>query len=177
MSFPTPPNPAKLTIGIFTQDRGLAESVAETLENRYGPIDIVSKWFVFDRTDYYEKEMGARLVRRIFSFQTPISQDSLSDIKHVTNSIEQRYTANGCRRVNLDPGYLLLERFVLATGKNFAHRIYIGRNIYADLTLIYHDKAFRPLPWTYPDYTDPDIITFLHRVRDKYVYDKKIMGA
>jgi hypothetical protein len=102
-----------------------------------------------------------------------IGQDQLADIKLVTNALEQARAADGRRRVNIDPGYLLLERFVLATGKNYSHRIYLGRGIYADLTLIYRQGAFRALPWTYPDYGGQPIGHFLHVVRRKYAVDKK----
>ena len=75
--------------------------------------------------------------------------------------------------VNIDPGYLLHERFVLATGKNYSHRIYIGKGIYADLTLMYTKGKFEPLPWTYPDYASENIIDFLEKVRKKYGVDIK----
>ena len=174
MSSPRPPYPAKLVIGAFMQERKLFDLVAGELESRYGPIDIVSRWFSFDCTTYYETEMGGGLSRRMMSFQNLVPQDMLPDIKAATNELEQHYSHEDRRQVNIDPGYLLLERFVLATGKNFCHRIYVGKNIYADLTLIYQDKAFRPLPWTYPDYARSDMLEFLCRVRKKYFYDQKI---
>ena len=77
------------------------------------------------------------------------------------------------RQVNIDPGFLLMERLVLATGKNFAHRIYIGKCIYADLTLIYQKNGYQPLPWTYPDYAHESIRNFLILVRNKYMEDLK----
>ena len=66
-----------------------------------------------------------------------------------------------------------MERLVLATGKNFAHRIYIGKCIYADLTLIYQKNGYQPLPWTYPDYAHGSIRHFLTLVRNKYMEDLK----
>jgi hypothetical protein len=60
---------------------------------------------------------------------------------------------------------------VLASGKNFSHRIYIGQHIYADLTLIFRKGAFETLPWTYPDYADQPIRSFLERARKKYAVD------
>jgi hypothetical protein len=90
-----------------------------------------------------------------------------------TNDLEHEHSSNGKRVVNIDPGYLLHERFVLATGKNYSHRIYIGKGIYADLTLIYAKGGFKPLPWTYPDYASEIIITFLEQVRKKYTIDLK----
>ena len=75
--------------------------------------------------------------------------------------------------INIDPGYLLMERFVLATGKNYSHRIYIGQNIYADLTLTYEKGHFKTLPWTYPDYAGEPIQSFLNKVRKRYAVDIK----
>jgi len=62
---------------------------------------------------------------------------------------------------------------VLATGKNFTHRIYIGGGIYADLTLIYQKGAFQTLPWTYPDYADRQLQAFLITVRNRYLMEVK----
>ncbi|MDQ1331574.1 MAG: hypothetical protein QG578_1842, partial [Thermodesulfobacteriota bacterium] len=100
-----------------------------------------------------------------------IEQQDLSQVKKFTNDIELRYSENGKRAVNIDPGYMLCERFVLATGKNYTHRIYIGNNIYADLTLIYQEGGFKKLPWTYPDYADRKMLIYLKNVRDKYIAD------
>jgi hypothetical protein len=94
----------------------------------------------------------------------------LADIKCFTNDLEDRSSAEGKRLINVDPGYLLPERFVLATGKNYTHRIYLKAGIYADLTLIYYKGQFRPLEWTYPDYAGEPVIGFLESVRDKYLY-------
>lgn len=170
MSQLKPPNPAKLIIGAFMQEKDLFEPVARRLADRYGPIDLVSHWFSFDYTDYYAREMGADLFRRVVSFEKLIGQDELADIKLFTNSLEAEFAAGNARRINIDPGYLLPERLVLATGKNFAHRIYIGKQIYADLTLIYQNGEYRALAWTYPDYTSPDMLTFLERARKKYMH-------
>ena len=173
MSLPQPPTPAKLIVGFFVKEKALASGIAQALQDRLGPVDMISAWFNFDFTTYYEKEMGAPLSRRLVVFKTPVEQTELAAIKRMTNAVEQTYQRQGQRRVNIDPGYLLPERFVLATGKNFTHRIYIGQGIYADLTLIYQKGAFRTLPWTYPDYADKHLIDFLTLVRKKYMLDLK----
>jgi hypothetical protein len=175
MSLPQPPKPAKLVVGFFVKDRALAAGIAKDLQDRLGPVDMISAWLNFDFTNYYEKEMGAPLIRRLVVFKSLIEQDQLAAIKRMTNTVEQKYQRQGQRRVNIDPGYLLPERFVLATGKNFTHRICIGQGIYADLTLIYQKGAFRTLPWTYPDYADKHLIGFLTLVRNKYMLDLKQM--
>ncbi|MBW2740925.1 MAG: DUF4416 family protein, partial [Deltaproteobacteria bacterium] len=92
----------------------------------------------------------------------------------ITNKIEKKYSKNDKRLINIDPGYMLQERFVLATGKNYAHRIYIGMDIYADLTLIYQKGSFKKLAWTYPDYTEKNMLAYLEMVRNKYAVDLKM---
>jgi len=173
MSRPRPPQPAKLVIGILTAETRLLGPVARKLELTFGGIDLISPWWPFDYTDYYRREMGGPLFRRILAFHTLVEQDLLPEIKIKTNKLEGTFSDHGRRRVNLDPGYLLLERFVLATGKNYSHRICVGQGIYADLTLIYRQGAYRTLDWTYPDYGGAAIRDFLHRVRKKYSRDLK----
>lgn len=177
MSDPQPPKPARLIVGFFLHDSALAADLAQTLVARFGAVDMLSPWYPFEFTHYYEREMGHPLRRRLMAFQSLIAQDRLAAIKQTTNRLEDQYRRQGRRRVNIDPGYMLAERFVLATGKNFTHRIYIGQGIYADLTLIFQRGAFRALPWTYPDYADARLIDFLTLVRNKYMQDlKRIEG-
>jgi len=173
MSMPRTPDPAKLVIGIFLKEKPLLDAAAVELADRFGSVDMVSPWFPFDYTDYYESEMGTPLFRRMFSFHTLIQQGELAAIKNATNDIEEKYTINSCRQLNIDPGYMLHAQFVLATGKNYSHRIYIGKNIYADLALMYMRGGFKPLPWTYPDYADERMLTYLQQVRNRYVNDLK----
>ncbi len=173
MSIPQEPKPAKLVIGVFFKKKQLLEELADELSSRFGYIDIISAWMPFDYTSYYAKEIGTPLFRRVFSFEKLIDQDELPKIKLITNELEQKYSENGKRKVNIDPGYLLLERFVLASGKNFSHRIYLSEGIYADLTLQYVKGRFQKLPWTYPDYADHPMRVFLGRVRNKYVLQEK----
>jgi len=171
MSKPQEPKPAKLVIGLFMKDRTLFEPLAAELVSEFGSLDLVSPWLLFDYTTYYEQEMGAPLFRRLLAFKSLIEQLELATVKLTTNRLEAQYARNGRRRVNIDPGYLSYERFVLASGKNFSHRIYIGHRIFADLTLIYRGGAFEKLPWTYPDYADRPILSFLEQVRSKYAID------
>jgi len=155
------------------KDKTLIKPLTAALCASFGPLDLVSVWMPFDYTTYYEPEMGAPLVRRMLAFKKLIQQSELPAIKLTTNRLEATYSQRGKRRVNIDPGYLLFERLVLASGKNFSHRIYIGQGIYADLTLIYRRGAFEKLPWTYPDYADQPMQTVLQQVRSKYALDLK----
>jgi hypothetical protein len=174
MSTPKNPDPAKLVVGCIMNDKGLVSPVYPLLENAFGAVDIISAWLDFDYTDYYHKEMGSPLYRKVFVFKDLIEQNDLARIKETTNEIEKKFQNQGNRSVNLDPGYLVSSRFILATGKDYSHRIYIGRKIYADLTLMYSKKkGFTTLDWTYPDYASASMFSFLSKVRNKYLLDLK----
>jgi len=171
MSLPQPPKPAKLVASLLLNDKQLLDCVIKDLAEHFGPVDMISPWFDFKYTEYYKPEMGDPLFRRMVVFKELIEQDALAEIKNISNEIELKYSKDLKRSVNIDPGYMLLERFVLATGKNFTHRIYIGKNMYADLTLIYQKGAFRELPWTYPDYQTEEYKDFFLKVRTLYAED------
>jgi hypothetical protein len=171
MSRPKPPKPAKLVISMFMHDRQTLVPVISDLCAELGAVDMVSPWMRFDQTNYYAAEMGDPLFRRMVVFKELIEQQHLADIKHFTNRVEDRFANSSCRRVNIDPGYLLPERFVLATGKNYSHRIFIGRGIYADLTLVYRSGSYQPLEWTYPDYREERMRRYLSATRCKYLDD------
>ncbi len=170
------PKSAKLVVGFFLHDKQIIDDLSEDLESFFGSIDMVSRWISFDYTSYYTKEMGTPLYRRVFVFKRLIDQFDLAKFKLIAYNLEKKYTELCCRLVNIDPGYLLAERFVLATGKNYSHRIYIGLGIYADLTLIYRNGNFQVLPWTYPDYIEKNLQKFLLLVRNKYIVDLKRMS-
>ena len=177
MSKPGLPKPAKLVISCFTKDKKIHGEVARRLSESFGPPDVISPWLAFEHTDYYRREMGAPLFRRVMAYPKLMEQEALADVKLFANELEDKFATEDKRLVNIDPGYLVAERFVLATGKNYTHRIYLRAGIYADLTLIYHDGGFRALDWTYPDYAGEGIICFLKSVRDRYMYQLRSSGA
>jgi len=169
MSIPQEVKPACLVVGMFMKDRSLFEQVIQSLKKQFGNIALVSRWFNFDYTSYYEKEMGGPLFRRMISFIDLMDPSQLPEIKLITNKIELQFADNHNRNINIDPGYIVAERFVLATGKNYTHRIYLNKGIFADLTLIFQKGQFQKLPWTYPDYAADDVKFFLNNVRKHYL--------
>src|SRR5512136_1298517 len=152
MSKPRPAHAVKLLMSHIYVDGNLLKGVLETVSERYGDIDFVSAPMSFHYTNYYAEEMGSPLERRFIFFDALIKPESLPDVKLWTNEIESETAEAGKRRVNIDPGYMSQAQLILATGKGYAHRPYLRDGIYADLTLIYMDKSFQSLPWTYPDY-------------------------
>jgi hypothetical protein len=167
------PKPVKLFMGlILAQDMDL-EMIKHELISHFGRIDLEGPIHPFDHTDYYIKEMGPDLKRCFLSFINPVSPDHLAKIKLFTNRLEiQKGEIIGeriCRVVNIDPGILSLSNVILATTKNRAHRIYLSKGIYAEITLIYSKtKGWQPLSWTYPDYRIPSTFEFFCAMREKY---------
>ena len=144
--------------------------VENLLEDAFGTIDLRSERIPFDRTSYYQQEMGDELVREWVSFKQLIRQDAIADAKLATSRLEKRLARpDGSRTANLDPGYVVPPRLVLATMKDFAHRIYLDKGIYAEVTLIYREGEFQPLEWTYPDYRQPGALDFFTTVRTAYL--------
>ncbi len=167
MSLPGEPRPAKLVIRFLFSDFEAQSRALDALASDFGPMDFLSMPGDFPYTTYYDDEMGRGIRRQTAGFLNLVAQGSLPDLKLRTNEIEARFLQNGKRQVNIDPGILSVERLVLATGKNFTHRIYLREGIYADLTLIYRKGAYRPLPWTYPDYREPEFLHYLEVMRKK----------
>lgn len=165
------PDKVKLFVSLFTADPALFAEALRRLEDRFGPVDVLSGLLDFTNTDYYEEEFGQGLVRKVVSFEQHVCADELAEIKLFTNSIEDGFLSlDRKRRVNIDPGLLSLERLVLASCKNFAHRIYLGSGVYGDVTLIYMRSGWKPLEWTYPDYKDERMRRILTQMRMRYAF-------
>jgi hypothetical protein len=162
--------PAALIFGITFKDNFFLDQALVILREEYGPIEIIGPVFDFTMTDYYTKEMGENLSKQFFCFEHPIAMEKLSEVKLRTNEIEMEFVYDKdkdlSRRVNIDPGYVTLSKLVLATTKDYSHRIYIGKGIYAETTLRFLDGTFTPLDITYPDYKTSHSITFFNSVRE-----------
>ncbi|MGB9629075.1 MAG: DUF4416 family protein [Thermodesulfobacteriota bacterium] len=177
MGIPKEPKPAKLFMSLIFSERDILQQGLEELKRQFGEIDFLSKVLPFDFTDYYNIKMGPNLQRHFITFERLIPIPLLPQIKHLTNDLERSYAdLQGNRRINIDPGYLCLEHVILATTKGYTHRPYLREGIYADLTLIYRDKSFRPLEWTYPDYRREEVILLFNQFRKKYLEDLKREG-
>ena len=161
-----------MVVNCFYADETALEAARARLVERLGPIEDEMPPLDFDFTSYYEAEMGAGLKKAMFAFERLVEPESLVDIKHFTDALEREIAAThgtpDKRPINIDPGQLYLERFLLATGKNVSHRIYLGRGVFADLTLIFIGGHYVRLPWTYEDYLHPKTLAFLEQVREKY---------
>ena len=164
-------NPVKLFVGVLVANEDLVSDVESQLSSSYGPLDYQSPVLPFTFTDYYRKETGDRILRVFFSFERLIDGDQLPEIKRETNAMEERFAVTGAtvkRPVNLDPGYLEHSKVVLASTKNFYHRMYLGRGIFGEVTMHFRDGAYEFFPWTYPDYKSPEYQAFFLELRNIY---------
>lgn len=162
----------KLICGIISSEERFFNKAEEHLVRLYGPLDLSSPFFPFDFTDYYEKQMGKGLKRQFLSFVNLVSPETLSAIKVRTNSLEgeiREEMKQNRRIVNLDPGYLTASALIMATAKDFAHRIPLQEGIYAHLELLFGKNVVRTLDWTYPDYRTDGYQKFFLDVRRVYL--------
>ncbi|MDD3274301.1 MAG: DUF4416 family protein [Candidatus Omnitrophica bacterium] len=159
----------KLIIGFIYKDEAVFVKASRRLKESFGRMDFLSEEMAFDCTDYYEKEMGKSLKRRFASFSRLIPIQDLSRIKLYTNRLEKRFSDGKSRRINIDPGYLDAAKVVLATTKDYAHRIFVGKGIFAEITLSFKGNSFLPNEWAYPDYRRKEYIDIFNRIRVSYI--------
>jgi hypothetical protein len=152
--------------GTITKDTLLISQLEDDLFESFGKVIFKSSVIPFDYTKYYESEMGEELQRCWLVTEQLKPLERLADIKNFARKLEEKQlNSKGHRSINIDPGFLTLSNFVLATTKNYVHRIYIKENIFAEVTLIYQNKSYQPLNWTYPDYRNA--IPFFNQVRNE----------
>jgi len=159
------PEKVKLFCGLLLSGSLLLQPALKVLEENFGKIDLQSEPIDFTFTSYYNSEMGTGIKRLWVSFDALISPDALAQIKVATNNIENAFTKETRRAVNIDPGYLTPANVILASTKNFSHRIYLSDGIYSEVTLIYERQDYTKLPWSYPDYSSQHGKTFLFEAR------------
>ena len=169
------PKPAKLFLGMISGKPDLFTECTRLFVQKFGPVDLVSNLTSWDHSEYYQNEMGIGLLRRFIFFEQLVDPELLVAVKHLAITIEADFSLpapEARRRINLDPGYLTEAKVVLATTKDFPHRIYIGRNIYAESTLHYHKdrRSFKPVEHTYPDFRTEDSLKLFNRARELLRY-------
>lgn len=176
MAEPQPFIPVKLICGIIASKERTILRAKERLAQHYGEIDSSSPLFSFDFTDYYEKQMGKNLKRKFLSFKKLVEAERLCAIKQETNRLEEeiREEFQSLHRiVNLDPGYMTPASLIMATAKDFSHRIPLQNGIYAHLEFLFGKDEVRTLDWTYPDFKCKDYQEYFLDVRRFYLSQLK----
>lgn len=152
---------------IYANDSELSACLLH-LEHIFGPADLISEVYDFNVTDYYENEMGKTLKRQFIAYEKLIEAQQISEIKRMSNIIETDYAKAGLRSINLDPGYLDMDKFVLASAKYGRQKIYLDKGIYADPTLFFYKKEFHAYEWSFPDFTAGTYNEFFIQARSLY---------
>ena len=171
--------PEKLIIGVIYNDKEVFEKVMGLLKEEFGEWDAVCEEFSFsdDFSTYYDEELGGKGMRRIYSFKSLVDPAKQAEIKEFTNELEKRFSIEGNRKINLDPGFINHGRLMLATTKSAGFRIPLKRGIYTELTLFYARGGWHKFPWSYRDYQSERVQAFLTDVRKKYLAQRKAMKA
>lgn len=165
-------HPVKLICGVIFSQEACFHRAEDRLIELYGPADSRSPYFDFDLTEYYEPKMGKDLKRTFFSFFDLIPPERLSEIKVRSNALEEdirREFRADIRIVNLDPGYLTQAALIMATAKDFSHRVPLAHGIYAHLEFLFTKTGIRRLDWTYPDFLKEGYQTYFQGVRKTYL--------
>jgi hypothetical protein len=159
------PARVKLIVGMITNETVLFQKVEEILQRKFGRIDYASKVLDFKYTDYYTSEMGENLRRKFVSFERLILPSYLLKAKLFTIKLEKKFSEQDKRKINLDPGYLNEGKLVLASSKDNLQRIYLGKGIYAEVTLYYKTGNYQHFFWTYPDYRTEEYREIFQEIR------------
>ncbi len=154
MGVPDNPEKAILFVGCLFTRRDVYESAETLLTNHFGPIYFRSQAIPWNYTTYYEREMSSSLNRIFCFFERIVDPSCLVEAKLLTNAIERDFALDNRRQINLDPGYMTPAKVVLASTKNYAHRVYLSKGIYGEVTLVYKNRQYQSLPYTYRDYQD-----------------------
>ncbi|MFA6846593.1 MAG: DUF4416 family protein [Sphaerochaetaceae bacterium] len=161
--------PSLLVIGVLSTNEEAHGELLQKLVEKYGPLEEESEHTPFSYTDYYDSEMGGSPLRYFLVFKTLVDPSRLAQIKIETNNLEQVFSREQGRTINLDPGILSASSLILATTKNRSHRIPLHSGIYAEVTLIYYNHKFNSLPWTYADYKSEAFCTLFKKYRTSYM--------
>ncbi|HBG28156.1 MAG: hypothetical protein A2Y10_06700 [Planctomycetes bacterium GWF2_41_51] len=167
------PEPVKLIIGILAANETALNAAIDMIKDKFGECDLESETWAFTQTEYYAKETGSEILKKFITVKKLITPDKLAAIKLKTNKMEEKLARmpgiGFSRPVNLDPGYIEPSKLVLASTKNFSHRIYIGKKIWAEVTLVYNKGRWVFFEYTFPDHREERYHGFFSKVREKLV--------
>ena len=173
MAHPKTIEKVKLICGIMYMGNNIFIEIKKTLVAKFGQIDFESQEYDFNFTTYYEEETGKDLKKQIIVFKKLIDRDELAEIKHYTNTIEDEFSKEGKRKINLDPGYMTEHNVILASAKELPHKVSIGKGMFGDVVLEYRKGDYEDSRHTFPDYRTPLVKEFLKTIRKKYLQERK----
>lgn len=141
-----------LFFALMYKDSNILEKIIDLLKNNFGSIASKSPEYDFDFTDYYEKEFGNDLKKIIIIFSKEINKTDLAEIKIKITEIEKKYSSEGKRRINIDPGYINDKEIVLASFRKKSVKEDLGNGVYAHKVLEFDNGKVKEFWHTFQDY-------------------------
>jgi hypothetical protein len=172
MGQPHFPEPACLIIGLLARNDEWMQLALERISAQFGDFEHTLGPFPFTWTNYYADELGQNPLRMLVSFSTPYDRSQLPSTKILTNQWEDTWADAQGRPVNVDPGYMTLGQFFLASTKDQRQRVYLEQGIYAEPTLFYEGGVWKAFPWTYRDWQSEEYRPFFDTTRQRFAYQR-----
>lgn len=145
--------------------------VLEMLEKTWGPIRYKGKLFAFDQTPYYVPEMGENLYRGVLSFEKCIPPETIALEKKSSNALELSCASSenpDHRRMNVDIGYMDLDKVVLPSYKRGPFKLYAGDGVWLDMLLTYSKGLFHATAWAFEDFKRNPYQHDLQLIRERW---------
>ncbi len=174
----TPPLVTPL-VGMLAADPAHFQAARPGLEALLGPADMVSPLFGFTQTEYYAASMGPALQRQFLSFRNLADPSHLAAWKLATNTLEATLMralgspGGPARPINLDVGYITGAKLVLASTKDFAHRLYLRDGIFGEITMGFRRDQWVSHAFTFPDFKSGIYDDFLRSLRERHLQQVK----
>ncbi|NOZ25106.1 MAG: DUF4416 family protein [Nitrospirae bacterium] len=161
------PERALLFFAVLYSDEGFYETARARLTEEFGELLFESERLAWAHSEYYRDELGWPITRRFIFLGKGFDTGLIRDVKLRAIELEELLSVGGRRSVNIDPGYLTEAKVVLATTKNYPHRIHLGGGIYAEVTLFFSSKGgYTAHRFTYRDYGAAEYLSLFHRMRE-----------
>jgi hypothetical protein len=162
---------------LYHEDHHTFDSILKIFQEKFEDYFYFPSNF-FPMKRYYSPEMGNedKLKRFFLCGKKLMERNQFVPLKLWATEIEKKFAVDDKRTINWDIGLISAENLLLATGKNFTHRIYLEQGVYADLTLIAQGQNFTGLPWSYADYTNPEQIDFFNYLRQFLMVQQKLLA-
>ena len=154
MSLPESYPPVLPVVSVLYNDTTFLKETVHHLQLLFGEVVLFSEPYPFDMTNYYQAEMGSKLLRVWLCF-TPLQDPSgLPMWKDRCIAIEEIFGGEGKRLVNIDPGYLDHAKLILASCKDAPDKVYIGKGVFAHTCLLYRKGEFHGPEHSFADFID-----------------------
>ena len=159
---------AQLLAFVLQEGASWNADLLQMLESAFGRIRHLGKLFPFNRTNYYEPEMGTNLFRGVLSFETLVAPETISAEKQKSNALEIEFSESKKRKVNIDVGYMDLDKVVLPSFKRGPFKLYAGEGVWLDMLLTYAKGNFKPTAWAFEDFKQDFYTHDLILIREKF---------